>query len=110
MTSQPVAFVRKASGLRRDVSLLDVVSLNLSNMSGGAALGIIGFTTVLLIINVWGELGIWLYTGLVAINPGDHCLYDDDDKSQSNRWRLCLGLTCLRRILRRAPFLHGLHA
>lgn len=48
MTSQPAAFVRKASGLRRDVSFLDVVSLNLSNMSGGAALGIIGFTTVLL--------------------------------------------------------------
>lgn len=47
MTSQPTAFVRKASGLRRDVSLLDVISLNVSNMSGGAALGTIGFSTVL---------------------------------------------------------------
>ncbi|MGD0422444.1 MAG: APC family permease [Candidatus Bathyarchaeia archaeon] len=48
MTSQPAAFVRKASGLRRDVSMLDVIGLNLSNMSGGAALGIIGYTMVLL--------------------------------------------------------------
>jgi amino acid transporter len=65
MTSQPVAFVRKASGLRRDVSLLDVVSLNLSNMSGGAALGVIGFTTVLLAstsgVNlVYGSILAWL--------------------------------------------------
>ena len=65
MTSQPVAFVRKASGLRRDVSLLDVVSLNLSNMSGGAALGIVGFTTVLLAstsgVNlVYGSILAWI--------------------------------------------------
>jgi amino acid transporter len=64
MTSQPAAFVRKASGLRRDVSLLDVVSLNLSNMSGGAALGTIGFTTVLLTsmsgVNlVYGSILAW---------------------------------------------------
>ncbi len=64
MTSQPAAFVRKASGLRRDVSLLDVVSLNLSNMSGGAALGIIGFTTVLLssmsgVNLVYGSILAW---------------------------------------------------
>jgi amino acid transporter len=65
MTSQPAAFVRKASGLRRDVSFLDVVSLNLSNMSGGAALGIIGFTTVALAsmsgVNlVYGSILAWL--------------------------------------------------
>jgi amino acid transporter len=65
MTSQPAAFVRKASGLRRDVSLLDVVSLNLSNMSGGAALGVIGFTTILLTsmsgVNlVYGSILAWL--------------------------------------------------
>ncbi|MGA3108206.1 MAG: amino acid permease [Candidatus Bathyarchaeia archaeon] len=65
MTSQPAAFVRKASGLRRDVSLLDVVSLNLSNMSGGAALGVIGFTTVLLTsmsgVNlVYGSIIAWV--------------------------------------------------
>jgi amino acid transporter len=67
MTSEPTAFVRKASGLRRDVSLLDVVSLNLSNMSGGAALGTIGFTTVLLTsmsgVNlVYGSILAWLLT------------------------------------------------
>ncbi len=67
MTSQPTAFVRKASGLRRDVSLLDVVSLNLSNMSGGAALGTIGFTTVLLTsmsgVNlVYGSILAWALT------------------------------------------------
>ena len=65
MTSQPVAFVRKASGLRRDVSFLDAVSLNLSNMSGGAALGVIGFTTVLLpsmsgVNLVYGSILAWL--------------------------------------------------
>ena len=65
MTSQPAAFVRKASGLRRDVSMLDVVSLNLSNMSGGAALGVIGFTTVLLpsmsgVNLVYGSILAWL--------------------------------------------------
>jgi len=65
MKSEPVAFVRKASGLRRDVSLLDVVGLNLSNMSGGAALGIVGFTTVLLTsmsgVNlVYGSILAWL--------------------------------------------------
>jgi len=64
MTSQPAAFLRKASGLRRDVSLLDVVSLNIGNMSGGAALGIIGFTTVLLssmsgVNLVYGSILAW---------------------------------------------------
>jgi amino acid transporter len=65
MASQPVAFVRKASGLRRDVSFLDVVSLNLSNMSGGAALGTIGYTMVLLAstsgVNlVYGSIIAWV--------------------------------------------------
>jgi amino acid transporter len=65
MTSQPVAFVRKASGLRRDVSFLDVVSLNLSNMSGGAALGIVGYTMVLLsstsgVNLVYGSILAWV--------------------------------------------------
>jgi len=62
--TQPVAFVRKASGLRRDVSLFDVVGLNLSNMSGGAALGIVGYTMVLLAstsgVNlVYGSIIAW---------------------------------------------------
>jgi amino acid transporter len=65
MASEPVAFVRKASGLRRDVSLLDVVGLNLSNMSGGAALGTIGYSMVLLTstsgVNlVYGSIIAWV--------------------------------------------------
>ena len=65
MTSQPVAFIRKASGLRRDVSFLDVVSLNLSNMSGGAALGLAGYTMVLLsstsgVNLVYGSILAWI--------------------------------------------------
>jgi amino acid transporter len=65
MATQPVAFVRKASGLRRDVSFLDVVSLNLSNMSGGAALGIVGYTMVLLsstsgVNLVYGSILAWV--------------------------------------------------
>jgi len=65
MTSEPVAFVRKASGLRRDVSLLDAISLNLSNMSGGAALGVIGYTTILLsstsgVNLVYGSIIAWI--------------------------------------------------
>ena len=44
---------------------MDVVSLNLSNMSGGAALGVIGFTTILLTsmsgVNlVYGSIMAWL--------------------------------------------------
>lgn len=44
---------------------MDVVSLNLSNMSGGAALGVIGFTTVLLssmsgVNLVYGSILAWL--------------------------------------------------
>ena len=67
MTSQPSAFVRKASGLRRDVSLLDVIGLNVSNMSAGAALGIIGYTTVLLSTTsgvnlVYGSVIAWAIT------------------------------------------------
>ena len=67
MTQQPTAFVRKASGLRRDVSLLDVIGLNVSNMSAGAALGIIGYTTVLLqstagVNLVYGSIIAWAIT------------------------------------------------
>lgn len=41
-------FVREATGLVKNVSLLDAVSLNLSDTSAGAALATIGFTTLLL--------------------------------------------------------------
>ncbi len=41
-------FVRNATGLVKNVSLLDAISINVSDMSAGAALATIGFTTVLL--------------------------------------------------------------
>lgn len=41
-------FVRDATGLRKNVSLLDAISINVSDMSAGAALANIGFTTILL--------------------------------------------------------------
>lgn len=67
MTSQPTAFVRKASGLRRDVSLLDVVSLNLSNMSGGTALGLLAYIMLSLpstsgVNLLYGSVLAWLLT------------------------------------------------
>ena len=61
--SQPTAFVRKASGLRRDVSLLDVVGLNVSNMSAGAALGLIGYTMILTSTTVGVNL---VYASIIA--------------------------------------------
>lgn len=45
---KPSVFVRQASGLKRNVSLFDTVSLNLSDMGGVQVLAILGFTTVLL--------------------------------------------------------------
>ena len=41
-------FVRDATGLVKNVSFFDAIALNMSNMSLGAALGLIGFTTILL--------------------------------------------------------------
>lgn len=43
---QPSVFVRESTGLVKRVSILDAISLNISNMSAGAALGIIGFTMI----------------------------------------------------------------
>jgi len=49
MTSnKPTTFVREATGLRKSVSLIDAVSINVSDMSAGAALAVVGFTTILL--------------------------------------------------------------
>ena len=45
---EPVVFLRESTGLVKSVSLLDSLSLNISNMSAGAALGTIGLTVVLL--------------------------------------------------------------
>lgn len=49
---QPTVFVRESTGLVKRVSMLDAISLNVSNMSAGAALGVIGFTMVA--VNVSG--------------------------------------------------------
>lgn len=40
--------MREATGLVKSVSFLDAIALNISNMSAGAALAIVGFTMVLL--------------------------------------------------------------
>ena len=47
-SDKPKVFVREATGLVKNVSFFDAVALNMSNMSLGAALGLIGFTTILL--------------------------------------------------------------
>ena len=47
-TSKPPVFVREATGLTKNVSLFDAVALNISDMSAGAALAVVGFTMVLL--------------------------------------------------------------
>ncbi len=41
-------FVREATGLVKNVNLFDAVSLNIADMSAGAALAVVGFTMVLL--------------------------------------------------------------
>jgi amino acid transporter len=45
---KPDVFVRESTGLVKNVSFLDAVSLNLSSMSVGTTLAIMGFTTILL--------------------------------------------------------------
>ncbi len=47
MPKAPV-FVREATGLVKSVSFIDAITLNISNMSAGAALAIVGFTMILL--------------------------------------------------------------
>ncbi len=47
-TDETKVFVRQATGLVKHVSLLDAISLNLGDMSAGAAVATIGFTTILL--------------------------------------------------------------
>ncbi len=46
MTQKTKTFVRDSTGLVKNVSFLDAISLNISNMSAGAALATIGFTTL----------------------------------------------------------------
>ena len=45
---RPGVFLRDSTGLVKNVTLLDAISLNLSSMSVGTTLAIIGFTTILL--------------------------------------------------------------
>ncbi|MGI0085407.1 MAG: APC family permease, partial [Nitrososphaerales archaeon] len=46
--SQQKVFTRDATGLVKNVSFIDAITLNLGNMSVGAGLGTIGLTTTLL--------------------------------------------------------------
>ncbi|HUK29360.1 MAG TPA: amino acid permease [Candidatus Acidoferrales bacterium] len=46
--NKSAVFVREATGLVKQVSLLDAISINVSDMSAGAALAVVGFTTILL--------------------------------------------------------------
>ena len=46
--SKTKVFVRQATGLVKHVSFLDAISLNMGDMSAGAAVATIGFTTILL--------------------------------------------------------------
>lgn len=48
MTVQKKVFTRDSTGLVKNVSFIDAITLNLGNMSVGAGLGTIGLTTVLL--------------------------------------------------------------
>jgi len=48
MTSKAGGFTREATGLVKNVSLFDAIALNVSYMSTGAALSLIGFTVILL--------------------------------------------------------------
>ena len=47
-TTKARVFVREATGLRKEVSLIDAVALNVSNMSSGTAIAVIGFTLAIL--------------------------------------------------------------
>jgi amino acid transporter len=60
-------FVRESTGLVRNVSLLDALSLNMGNMSAGAALATIGFTMTALpsvsgVNLVWGSIIAFLFS------------------------------------------------
>ncbi|MGH2639153.1 MAG: APC family permease [Rhabdochlamydiaceae bacterium] len=46
--AQPAVFVREATGLVKKVSFIDAIAINVSYMSIGAALALIGFTMLLL--------------------------------------------------------------
>ncbi len=63
----PGLFVREATGLVKKVSLLDTISINIADLSVGSAIGIVGFTMVLLpsvsgVNLVYGSIIAWLLT------------------------------------------------
>lgn len=60
-------FVRESTGLVKNVSLLDAVSLNVSSMSAGAALATIAFTMVLIpgVLSSTGGINL-VYGSLIA--------------------------------------------
>ncbi|MEM3186670.1 MAG: APC family permease [Conexivisphaerales archaeon] len=68
MTDQKVnVFVRESTGLVKNVSMLDAISLNISSMSGGAALATIAFTMLLVPAALGSVTGLNLVFGsLVA--------------------------------------------
>ncbi len=47
-SKENTVFVREATGLVKQVSFLDTIAINISYMSVGAALALVGFTTILL--------------------------------------------------------------
>ena len=62
-------FVREATGLVKNLSLLDAVSINISDMSAGAALATIGFTTILLPTMAGVNLVYGSLIGFVLVVP-----------------------------------------
>ena len=68
MTKQePAVFVRESTGLVKNVSLLDAVSLNVSSMSAGAALATIAFTMFLIptVLTSYGGINL-VYGSIIA--------------------------------------------
>ncbi|MGI0090342.1 MAG: APC family permease [Nitrososphaerales archaeon] len=69
MTEQKTAkvFVRESTGLVKNVSLLDAISLNISSMSAGAALATISFTMLLIpsVLTSYGGINL-VYGSLIA--------------------------------------------
>jgi amino acid transporter len=68
-SSKPPVFLREATGLRKNVSLLDAVSINVSDMSAGAALANIGITTILLPTMAGVNLVLGSIIGFVLLVP-----------------------------------------
>jgi amino acid transporter len=66
-SSAPSVFVRDATGLVKNVSFIDSIALNLSNMSIGALLGVIGISGLLPMV-------FWYSGGTAGVNLVDLCL------------------------------------